>query len=77
MAGNAWEWVADWYDKDYYQASPGSNPSGPDDGRFKVIRGGGWNYSVYWLRTAQRSASLPVSRANFIGFRCVRESPPG
>ena len=32
MAGNVWQWVADWHDKDYYKRSPERNPRGPDTG---------------------------------------------
>jgi formylglycine-generating enzyme required for sulfatase activity len=76
VAGNAWEWVADWYSKDYYQSSPDIDPQGPQTGRYKVLRGGGWNYTVYGLRVAYRSVSYPDSRANFIGFRCARTDGP-
>jgi formylglycine-generating enzyme required for sulfatase activity len=44
MAGGAFEWVADWYSGSYYSASPSSNPTGPDDGKEHVIRGGWWEY---------------------------------
>ena len=40
MAGNIWEWCADWYDGDYYGKSPAKNPLGPDTGEYRVLRGG-------------------------------------
>lgn len=48
MAGNAWEWVAGWYDPHYYAVSPSQNPKGPDktgcpEGDCKVLRGGSWD----------------------------------
>ena len=42
MAGNVWEWVHDWYSSTYYSTSPYDNPTGPDTGTYKVLRGGGW-----------------------------------
>ena len=41
-SGNVWEWVLDSYDRDYYGRSPSTNPTGPEDGEFKVLRGWGW-----------------------------------
>ncbi|HCK11136.1 MAG: hypothetical protein CME21_05640 [Gemmatimonadetes bacterium] len=70
MSGNVWEWTYDWYDKDYYQDSPYSNPRGPDSGKEKVIRGGGWNISM--VDMAFRRPEKPSQRYSALGFRCAR-----
>ena len=71
MAGNVWEWVADWYDARYYQASPGTNPKGPKDGTLKVMRGGCWESGADSLRVSCRKAELPNTWAYNVGFRCA------
>ena len=72
MAGNAWEWVADWYDSTYYKNSPERNPKGPDSGTSRVLRGGSWGRYAIYLRSASRSYSTPDKRFSDIGFRCAR-----
>jgi iron(II)-dependent oxidoreductase len=72
MAGNAAEWVEDWFGIDYYATMPDRNPRGPNSGRYKVVRGGSWKSEPVMLRTATRSGASPDRRAATIGFRCAR-----
>ena len=71
MAGNVWEWTADWYDAGYYSRSPSRDPVGPDSGTLKVMRGGCWISGENSLRTTCRKAELPGLWAPNVGFRCV------
>jgi formylglycine-generating enzyme required for sulfatase activity len=74
MAGNAAEWVEDWFGIDYYATMPDRNPHGPANGRYKVVRGGSWKSAPELLRTATRSGASPDRRASTIGFRCARSA---
>ena len=75
MAGNVVEWVADYYDEDYYKTSPHKNPEGPEQGTFRVIRGGGW-HSGPFCNTVHFRNGLPGRWVDFnVGFRCVRDVP--
>jgi sulfatase modifying factor 1 len=72
MAGNVFEWVSDYYGGDYYETSPYENPTGPEEGKFRVIRGGGWHSGPYCNRVYYRNA-LPGQWVDFaVGFRCAK-----
>lgn len=71
MVGNVWEWVADWYSAEYYLNSPAENPTGPETGDAKVLRGGSWYDDSPHVRAAQRGANGPEARHALYGFRCV------
>jgi iron(II)-dependent oxidoreductase len=73
MSGNVAEWVSDYHEEDYYAISPDRNPQGPEEGRFRVIRGGGWHSGPYCSRVYFRNA-LPSNWRDFnVGFRCAKD----
>ena len=76
MAGNVAEWVADWFDPEYYQHAGAYNPDGPVVGLEKVFRGGSWNEDPEVARSAGRGARAPDHRSYLIGFRCAADSKP-
>jgi formylglycine-generating enzyme required for sulfatase activity len=80
MYGNVAEWVHDYYGEDYYRSSPERNPRGPEEGEYRVVRGGGWSSRGELIGSSHRSFSASVDDgcmvSDAIGFRCVRPPIP-
>ena len=79
MYGNVAEWCNDYYAPDYYKTSPQESPRGPDRTRLMVVRGGAWNSSPDWCRSAARGGENPrvhdvCFTPDSLGFRCVRKA---
>ena len=70
MHGNVSEWCWDWYR--VYPSGAQTDPAGAASGTARVIRGGGWNYNAWNLRSAARNGNMPHSRIIYVGFRVVR-----
>ncbi len=71
MHGNVWEWVQDWHGD--YSSEAQQNPSGPESGSGRVVRGGGWIDDAGACRSAYRSSVDPARRYGLVGFRVARK----
>lgn len=69
MSGNVWEWVNDWFN--YYTETPKDNPTGPDNGDGRIVKGGSWFGHAGGNRVSCRGSDEPVNKRSYIGFRIV------
>ena len=76
MSGNVSEWVEDWYDQFYYQIAPIMNPTGPENKKIRVFRGGSWDSRKVDIRTAKRFAASSGRKDSILGFRCGKSKKP-
>ena len=72
MHGNVLEWCSDWYAEGYNGESPRNDPTGPDTGSGRVLRGGSWSFAPHGCRSAFRYYFTPSDRYGLLGFRVAR-----
>jgi formylglycine-generating enzyme required for sulfatase activity len=73
LAGGVLEWCSDWYGETYYAESPVENPTGPETGTRRVLRGGNWMSASSMVRVASRLGIEPTWPGPMTGFRCAQE----
>ena len=76
VVGNAWEWCSDWFSPGWHLTTTRVNPTGPLEGRARVMKGGSYlchrSYCNRY-RVAARTSNTPDSATTNISFRCVRD----
>jgi formylglycine-generating enzyme required for sulfatase activity len=76
MHKNLFQWCADWFGRDYYKQSPASDPTGPNSGSARVMRGGDWMHAPSFCRSAYRGRLGPGFRSPCNGFRLAMDIAP-
>jgi len=77
MAGNVREWIADWFDPNYYTYSPYANPKGPETGTERSLRSASYNEDGHEIAVTNRYKHEPQSAGLSRGFRCAENANAG